>query len=91
MYAAASLCECIAVLQIVMARLALRRTKETRVEGGRPVVELPPKHINEVKVTLSADHREKYNRWEQAGELRRGPCLLKASTGLSFSICRDAS
>ena len=62
-------------MQIVMATLALRRTKDTRVEGGKPVVELPPKHINEVKVTLSAGHREKYERWEQAGESRGRPSL----------------
>lgn len=62
-------------MQILMARLALRRTKETKVEGGKPVVELPPKHINEVKVTLSAQHREKYNRWEQAGGLKQPPIL----------------
>ncbi len=56
-----------AAVQVLMAKLALRRTKDTKVEGGKPVVELPPKHINEVKVTLSAQHREIYNRWEQAG------------------------
>ena len=65
-----------ATMQIIMARLALRRIKESRVEGSKPVVELPPKHINEVKVTLSAEHRAKYDRWEQAGGYRTRPHLL---------------
>ena len=89
---AALLCEGVAAMQIVIPRLALRRTKETRVEGGRPVIELPPKHINQVKVTLSAARREKYTCWEQAGELRRGHRLLKAFTCQSFlCVGREAS
>ena len=74
-----------------MARLALRRTKESRVEGGKPVVELPPKHINEVKVTLSTEHRAKYDRWEQAGGYRTRPHLFHCHEHDISLCCKSVS
>lgn len=47
--------------QVLMGAIALRREK-TMLVGGRPLVELPPRTVSVVKVTLGAEDRAKYNR-----------------------------
>ena len=56
--------------QLLMARVALRRTKSTRV-GGRPLVALPPRSVQLVQVELLPEARAKYQRWQAAGERSR--------------------
>ena len=53
--------------QVLMAAIAMRRTKELQV-GGRPLVALPTKTIHQVGVQLDAAARAKYERWQSAGE-----------------------
>ncbi len=49
-----------------MGAVALRRTKEQQV-GGRPLVNLPAKHVHAVSVQLDVASRAKYERWQAAG------------------------
>lgn len=53
-------------LKVLMAATALRRLKTTEVRG-KPLVALPPKHIEFVDVELEGEHRGIYDRWERAG------------------------
>ncbi len=62
-----------------MSALALRRTKDTVVDGRR-VVELPEKTVHRVPVALSAADREIYSRWEAHG------ALGSARTALTFLL-----
>ncbi|KAL4458507.1 hypothetical protein ABPG75_013372 [Micractinium tetrahymenae] len=53
-------------LQVLMASIALRRTKDHQV-NGRPLVALPPKTVHIVAVELDRVSREKHERWQEAG------------------------
>ncbi len=55
--------------QVLMSALALRRTKDTVVDGRR-VVELPEKTVHRVPVALSVADRAVYGRWEAHGAPR---------------------
>lgn len=52
-----------------MGAIALRRTKESSVDGKR-LVQLPEKTVHIVPVTLSDADRAVYSRWEAHG----APC-----------------
>ncbi|CAM9793791.1 unnamed protein product, partial [Ectocarpus fasciculatus] len=47
-------------LKTVLAPILLRRTKSTLDSRGRPIVELPPKTVEIVRLQLSAEEREFY-------------------------------
>ncbi|KAG2491123.1 hypothetical protein HYH03_010567 [Edaphochlamys debaryana] len=53
-------------LQVLMAAIALRRTKDLKI-GGRPLVSLPDRCVNLVRVHLTRDDRAKYDALELAG------------------------
>ena len=52
--------------QVLMGAIAVRRTKESSVDGKR-LVELPEKTVHMVPVTLSSADRAVYSRWESYG------------------------
>ncbi|GAB4821905.1 hypothetical protein N2152v2_008951 [Parachlorella kessleri] len=54
-------------LKVLLNTVALRRTKDLRV-NGRPLVALPPRNVHLVTVQLSREERHKYERWEEAGQ-----------------------
>ncbi len=54
------------VRQVLMSAIALRRTKESSVDGRR-LVELPEKTVHMVPVTLSSADRAVYSHWESYG------------------------
>lgn len=54
-------------MQVLMASIALRRTKGLQL-NGRPLVVLPTKTLHLVTVRLDADSQHKYDRWQAAGE-----------------------
>ena len=60
-----------------MHSVALRRTKETRVNGA-PLVALPTKSVFTVHVRLDPASRTKYRAWEEAG---RGLVATLLSSG----------
>lgn len=49
------------VVQTVLEPLVMRRTKDMKTPDGQPLVPLPPKKIEIVKVELSQTEREVYN------------------------------
>eukprot|EP00892_Ulva_mutabilis_P006202 jgi/Ulvmu1/3954/UM018_0177.1 len=52
-------------LKVLMAAVAMRRTKTMKV-GGRSIVELPEKRIHVVKVNMLREQRSKYEQWAAA-------------------------
>ncbi|KAJ7555457.1 hypothetical protein O6H91_05G038800 [Diphasiastrum complanatum] len=54
-------------LQGLMSAIALRRTKETQIDGHR-LVELPPKVVTVYPVELSSEHRRVYDQMELKGK-----------------------
>ncbi|CAL1697769.1 unnamed protein product [Somion occarium] len=55
--------------QEVLKPLLLRRTKNSELEG-RPLLELPPKDIELVKVDFSDEEREVYDAFEKRAQIR---------------------
>jgi DNA repair protein RAD5 len=49
------------VVQTVLEPLVMRRTKDMKTPDGQPLVPLPPKHIEIVKVELSKPERDIYD------------------------------
>lgn len=43
--------------QLLLKKCLLRRTKDTKLEG-KPILQLPPKHIEVVEIDFSPDERE---------------------------------
>ena len=52
-----------------MHTVGIRRTKATRV-NGRPLVELPPRELHDVRITLDKATRAVYDAWANAGATR---------------------
>ena len=50
-----------------MHTIGIRRTKTTRV-NGRLLVELPPRELHDVPITLDKASRAVYDAWAKAGE-----------------------
>lgn len=48
-----------------MAAIAMRRTKDLKI-NGRPIVSLPPKTVQVVTVNLTPGDQAKYDRWGAA-------------------------
>jgi hypothetical protein len=61
-------------MQVLVASIALRRTKDQRV-NGRPLVALPSKTVHHVVVRLDEVARAKYDHWQAAGEHGPGSLL----------------
>ena len=57
-------------LQNVLQPLLLRRTKDTKGRDGKPIVELPPKHVDIEYVELSAAERDFYDAVYRRSKLR---------------------
>ena len=55
--------------QVLMHTVGIRRTKATRV-NGRPLVELPPRELRDVPITLDKATRAVYDAWSTAGLLQ---------------------
>ena len=53
-------------VQILMHNIGTRRTKATQV-GGRPLVELPPRELHDVPISLDKATRAAYDSWATAG------------------------
>jgi DNA repair protein RAD5 len=49
------------VVQTVLEPLVMRRTKDMKTPDGQPLVPLPPKHIEVVKIELSRPERDIYD------------------------------
>ena len=49
------------LLRSILEPILMRRTKNTRDENGKKIVELPKKHIKTVKVKLHREERELYD------------------------------
>jgi len=60
-----------------MHTIGIRRTKATRV-NGRPLVELPPRQLHDVPITLDKATRAVYDAWAKAGQLQtiHGPSYV---------------
>eukprot|EP00899_Mesostigma_viride_P021906 jgi/Mesvir1/29717/Mv00949-RA.2 len=56
----------LARLQVLMRSVAMRRTKETRVNGAM-LVDIPPKTVAVQSVPLSDRERQRYDEWEEYG------------------------
>ena len=54
-----------------MHSIGIRRTKTTLV-NGRPLVELPPRELHDVPITLDKATRAVYDAWAKAGEVSGG-------------------
>ncbi|GAA5855673.1 hypothetical protein JCM8547_001639 [Rhodosporidiobolus lusitaniae] len=50
----------IEVIQVILEAILLRREKSMRDASGKPIVQLPPKHLNVVKLDFSPDERAIY-------------------------------
>ncbi|KAJ3930944.1 MAG: SNF2 family DNA-dependent ATPase [Lentinula lateritia] len=55
--------------QAILAPLLLRRTKNSTLEG-EPILKLPPKEIQLVKLDFSVDERECYDSFEKQSKIR---------------------
>jgi len=49
------------VVQTVLEPLVMRRTKEMKTPDGQPLVPLPPKHVEVIKIELSKPERDIYD------------------------------
>ncbi|CAM9896259.1 unnamed protein product, partial [Laminaria digitata] len=56
-------------LKTVLAPILLRRTKNTLDSRGRPIVELPPKKVEIVRLQLSPEEREFYEALKQRSKV----------------------
>ncbi|KXN90402.1 hypothetical protein AN958_04271, partial [Leucoagaricus sp. SymC.cos] len=68
--------------QAILKPLLLRRTKNSEIEGV-PILQLPPKHIELVKLTFSPEERAIYDSFEQKSKIQinkfiRNNTLLKS-------------
>ncbi|KAI0085988.1 SNF2 family N-terminal domain-containing protein [Irpex rosettiformis] len=54
--------------QAVLQPIILRRTKNSTLEG-KPILELPPKHVDLVRLEFSADERQLYEHMQRRAQL----------------------
>ncbi|KAF8809842.1 SNF2 family DNA-dependent ATPase [Phlegmacium glaucopus] len=78
--------------QAILKPILLRRTKNSRLEG-KPLLELPPKEIEIVKLQFSDDERQIYNDFENSTKLQlnkfiRAGTLLKHHAAVLVMILR---
>ena len=62
----------VARLQLVMRACTLRRTKDSKDETGKKVLELPKRHDQVVKLTLSEEERAAYDEAREVGAEKLG-------------------
>ena len=71
-------------LQAVIKSITLRREK-TSIVDGRPVVDLPPKHVNIRPVEFSSAERDLYTAVESKSQLRFNSYLKKGQVSKNYA------
>ncbi|CBJ29027.1 DNA repair helicase rad5,16, putative [Ectocarpus siliculosus] len=82
-------------LKTVLAPILLRRTKSTLDSRGRPIVELPPKTVEIVRLQLSAEEREFYEALKKRSKTctppfffeLRSTCTTSFATTIAAEMC----